>query len=197
MLMISSIAFAQQEKSHFIMRYGFGISTFYNNSGISVLKYDKDKFTGDFGDVYMGIETKEGMELTLNIFSSCMNMNYSEQMDEINRIAGIGLHLGKMYNVVHNISAGLFLGGGLLTSDAQIHYIKKDYDVDARLGYYVRINLALEYSVNNWAAFGVNIGDFYGTLKDKDLPKKFSSLQANHVNDVYNYSLSMFAKFRL
>lgn len=197
MLMVSYVAFAQQEKNHFIGRVSFGVNTIYNNSGISMLKYDKDKFSGGFGDVYIGMETKKGEEIMLNMFSSRMNMNYSEQIDETNYVMGIGLHIGQMYNISHNISAGFFLGGGMLISDSQIHYMDNDYNVDERLGAYVKFNLALEYNINNKSAFGLNFGYLDGGLKDKDLPTEFSSLQANHTNNIFSYSVSMFLKFRL
>lgn len=197
MLMISYVAFAQQEKNHFIGRCGLGVICFYNNSGISMLKYDKYEFSGGFGDVYIGMETKKGKEIMLNTFSSCMNMNYSEQIDETNYVMGIGLHIGQMYNISHNISAGLFLGCGMLISDAQIHYMDKDYNVDERLGTYVKFNLALEYNINNKSAFGLNFGNLDGTMKKKNLPTEFSSLQANHTNNIFSYSVSMFLKFRL
>ena len=188
---------AQEQKTKFTMMTGIGVSNFFNNSGVSLIKSDKDNYVGYMAYANIGITNKYFGEIYLNLFGNRINMVYSPNLEENNLLNGIGIYEGIHHKVMENIYCGIYLGIGLLLSNSKVYYLNNEYTLNYRFGGYAKFNLSLEYKIDSKSSFGINSGIMVGRLKEKSLPSELSAFQDNNINGIYNYFTNIFLKIRI
>lgn len=196
---ISSFSFAQTDidEYKFFINLEFGVSDFFNRSGVSSIDYEQNHYPTTKYSFIIGLDNSKDY-LGLDIFASEIGAKYNHTLTESIGLYGIGAIAGYKYHINETLFAESNMGIGFLGGVEQITYNKKDLDAINRLGFYVKLGLGLGVEVNKMS-FGLKGDVLGGYLQDKrsKLPTELKEYknQNNRMIDACN--ISVFFKVKM
>ncbi len=198
-LSVCLIASAQvvEEKYKFFTNLEFGVSNFFNRSGISSIDYERNNFATTKYYFTIGWDNSKDY-LGLEVFASEVGARYSSNLTESIGLYGIGAIVGYKYHLNETLFAESNMSVGFLDGVENITYNRKDLDAINRLGFYVKLGLGFGVEVNKMS-FGLKGDVLGGYLQDKrsKLPielKEYKN-QNNRIIDACN--ISVFFKVKM
>lgn len=201
LISITSFSFAQtdikNDEYKFFTSVDFGISNFFNRSGVSSIDYEQNHFATTKYSFTIGLDNSKDY-LGLEIFASEIGAKYNHTLTESIGLYGIGVIAGYKYHLNEILFAESNMSVGFLDGVENITCNEKDLDAINRLGFYVKLGLGLGVEVNKMS-FGLKGDILGGYLQDKrsKLPielKEYKN-QNNRMIDACN--ISVFFKVKM
>lgn len=199
LLSVSTLSFAQADidEYKFFTNVEFGVSNFFNRSGVSSIDYERNNFATTKYSFIIGLDNYKDY-LGLEVFFSEIGAKYSHTLTESIGIIGIGAISGYRYHINETLFAESNIGLGFLDGIERITHDRKNLDAINRLGFYVKLGLGLGVEVNKMS-FGLKGDVLGGYLQDKrsKLPTELKEYknQNNRMIDACN--ISVFFKVKM
>ena len=191
-LCVSHLCNAQEMSinHNFWLYAGVGMSSYFNNSGITMIDVPMDRYSGSYMTANIGWRC-----LALDMYISNINMRYDKSLQESNTTGGVGVvSYLPVWKRENHLSLDYLICIGILFADSRIYYDRIQFPTIERYGIYEKFGISLEYEFCSKFSVGILSSLCFGNLKDKDLPKEIIAYQSNHTNSISNYSGALIFK---
>lgn len=199
LLSITSFSFAQTDidEYKFFINLEFGVSNFFNRSGVSSIDYEQNHYPTTKYSFIIGLDNSKDY-LGLDIFTSEIGAKHNHTLTESIGILGLGAISGYRCNINENLFAESNIGVGFLNGMERITYNRKNLDAINRLGFYVKLGLGLGVEVNKMS-FGLKGDVLGGYLQDKrsKLPTELKEYKSQNNRMIDACNISVFFKVKM